>query len=133
MKLVDYRTDYYTFSGKASDVARQLAFAGIALIWIFKVEKGGPLALPEDVLFPAGAFVVALSLDLLHYVYAALVWGAFSTYQKSWKKKKDQDELPDAPSFLNWPALACFWLKLLAVLIGYWSLLQYMRQLLHWP
>jgi hypothetical protein len=36
MKLQDYRNDFYLFSGKASDISRQLAFAAIAIIWIFK-------------------------------------------------------------------------------------------------
>ena len=39
MKLSDYRETYYEFSGKASDVTRQLAFAGIAIVWIFKIEE----------------------------------------------------------------------------------------------
>lgn len=130
MKLKDYRNDYYVFSGKASDVARQLAFAGIALIWVFKVDKAGVMALPGGLLVPVGAFVVALSLDLLQYLFATLIWGSFSRYQEM-RKKKDDDELL-APAILNWPALVCFWLKLLAVVVGYGSLLDYIRYLLKW-
>ena len=35
-KIEDYREDFYFFTGKASEVNRQLAIAGIAVIWIFK-------------------------------------------------------------------------------------------------
>lgn len=35
MTLSDYLASYYELSGKASDVSRQLAFAGIAVIWVF--------------------------------------------------------------------------------------------------
>jgi hypothetical protein len=34
----DYRKTSYEFSGKASDASRQLAFAAIAVIWLFKTD-----------------------------------------------------------------------------------------------
>jgi len=46
MNLQDYRDDFYTYSGKASDISRQLAFAGIAIIWIFKKEV--PATVPAN-------------------------------------------------------------------------------------
>jgi sugar/nucleoside kinase (ribokinase family) len=36
MKLSEVRDAYETLSGKASEIARQLSLAGIAVIWIFK-------------------------------------------------------------------------------------------------
>ena len=42
MKLSEYANVYAEFSGKASDVARQLAFAGLALVWLFR-ESNGPV------------------------------------------------------------------------------------------
>ena len=45
--LKDYRADFYTFTGKASDITRQLAFAGIALIWIFKTDRTGTFRYPS--------------------------------------------------------------------------------------
>jgi len=38
MKLAQARGHYEYFSGKASDISRQLGFAGIALIWVFKTQ-----------------------------------------------------------------------------------------------
>jgi hypothetical protein len=39
MKTVaDYQKDSYEFSGKASEISRQLAFAAIAVIWLFKTD-----------------------------------------------------------------------------------------------
>lgn len=130
MKLKDYRNDYYVFSGKASDVARQLAFAGIALIWIFKTDSTGAMALPQATLGSAIAFVFALSLDLLQYLFAALIWSLFSRYHET-KGIKDEDDL-QAPSYFNWPTLGCFWLKSVSVVIGYGGLLMYTSQLLKW-
>jgi len=127
MKLESYRSAYYDLSGKASDVARQLALAGIALIWIFKLDNAGPLAIPVPLLLPAALFVVTLALDLLQYVFGALIWGAFNRYHESKGKKDDEDVL--APSYFNWPALFCFWLKLCTVLIGYMTVFKYVFSL----
>ena len=121
--LPDIRKDYQYYSGKSSDVARQLSLAGIALIWIFKVEKAGPLAVPEALHLPAILFVVSLGLDLLQYVFSTAIWGIFSYYHEQ-NGMKDDMEL-EAPNFFNWPSLAFFWGKLLTVLFAYAVLLDY--------
>lgn len=40
MKISDYKSVYEGFSSKLSDLNRQIAFAGIAIIWIFKKTNG---------------------------------------------------------------------------------------------
>ena len=117
MNINDYRETYYTLSGKASDVCRQLAFAGIALIWIFKEDNGSPLAVPDALLLPAALFVTALALDLVQYVYGSLAWGAFSRYHEG-RQSPETTEL-SAPMYINWPALFCFWLKLALCIVSY--------------
>ena len=129
MNLSDYRKDYYQFSGKASDVARQLSLAGIALIWIFKVEKAGPLAVPPELYLPAILFVVSLGLDLLQYLLSAAIWGMFSEYHT--RKGVDEDTELEAPEFFNWPSLVCFWGKLLTVLYAYSELFRYIYHMTH--
>jgi hypothetical protein len=117
MTLEEYRKDYYSFSTKASELSRQLSFAGIALIWLFKLEKGGPLDVPATLLLPAFLFCLSLALDLAHAVIGTIVWGAFAR-QHERKGVKDDAEL-DASAWLNWPALVCFWGKLASVFVGY--------------
>jgi hypothetical protein len=128
MKLEDYRNDYYSFSTKASEISRHLSFAGIALIWIFKLEKGGPLAIPSTLLWPALLLCSALSLDLLHAVLGTLIWGIFSRYHEQ-KGIQDCDEI-DSPAWLNWPTLVCFWGKLAAVFVAYILVFRYVLLLL---
>lgn len=76
--LKEFRDGYHELSGTASEVSRNLGFAGIAVIWIFKAdlpEKAYTLA-PE--LYHAGVVIVlSLALDLLQYVFSSLIWGAF--------------------------------------------------------
>jgi hypothetical protein len=131
MTLKEYRDAYYAFSSKASDVSRQLSFAGIALIWIFKYDKGGQLVVPPGLVLPALLFAAALAFDLLHSAFGALIWGSFASYHEQ-RGAKDNDEI-DAPAYFNWPMLFCFWSKLILVVAAYIFVLQHVFALLKVP
>jgi len=75
-----YRQTFYEFSGKASDATRQLAFAAIAVIWLFKKDTPqGQLSIPY--LFVPGILVVAaLTADLLQYSVGAGIWYTYYRY-----------------------------------------------------
>lgn len=119
MRLSQYRETYYEFSGKASDVARSLAFAGIALVWIFRSESvAGPR--PESAtLLPGAMFAVALAFDLLQYVSATVVWGLFQWFQERRLGSIASDPDLTTPSWLKWPQFSFFVLKLFVVILGY--------------
>lgn len=126
MTLQAYRDAYYEYSGKASDIARQLGFAGIAVIWLFKTNgaEDGYYTLDSD-LFRAGfLIVVALSLDLLQYVVSAAIWGIFTRHIE--KRGGKTTRMGQAPIYLNWPGLFFFWTKLAAVLVAYAVLLRFL-------
>lgn len=117
MKLADARETYYTQSAKASDVARQLGFAGIAIIWIFNKGADDQVALPSLLIW-AGLFIaIGLAADFLHYALAAAIWGAFHRMKE--RAGTPEDLVFLAPRQLNWPASTLFWLKLTFILIGY--------------
>ena len=81
MKLKDAREHYYTFSGKLSDVNRHLCFAGIAVIWIFAREDStGDYSVPDALITPLAFLVLALSLDLIHYLIATISWSSSFTF-----------------------------------------------------
>ena len=123
MQLNDARTAYDGFTGKASDSARSLAFAGIAVVWVFRV---GATSIPPDFILPLLLFSASLGFDLLQYVVAGILWGTFLRHKE---QQTDVDETTDfeAPAWINWPGNTLFGLKLLAVFLGYLSLT---RQLL---
>jgi hypothetical protein len=127
MKLEGYDKDYYALSAKAGDVARQLALAGIAVVWLFKVDSGGVVTLPKVLVLPTFAFAISLAMDLMHYLVATVTWGSFALYQRKINKKADADEIVDPPGFFNWPAIVFFTAKSLAVLVGYWWLFEYLQ------
>lgn len=125
MKLSKYREVYYEFSQKASDVARQLAFAGIAFVWIFKYQDGDAYRIPDQLLLPAIFFAMTLALDLLQYIFATAIWGIFQ-----WHKERQMGGLgidPDLDSsvWLKRPQFLCFVFKLVAIIIAYLTLVLY--------
>lgn len=132
MTLEDYRKDYYAYSSKTSDIARQLAFAGLALVWVFKVQKFGgaigELVVPPGLLPPALLFCAALTLDLLHAITGTLIWGSFASYHER-RNVQDDDDV-DAPSYLNWPTLVLFWAKVACVVFAYLGALSYIYALM---
>ena len=123
MKLSEYRDTYYVLSAKASDVARQLAFAGMAIIWIFKLDSKPIPVIPKQLIIPTCFFVCALASDLLHYIVATSIWGSFRWWQE--KNKKIADPNLKASKYLNWPILFLFAIKLGLVAIGYVYVIMY--------
>ena len=126
MKLSGYKENYQWFSAKASDATRQIAFAGIGIVWIFSLDRGGAKFVPIQLHLPLFFFCTALLLDLLHYVVAAVTWGTFHRYHE--KRRDSPDEDPDllAPPYLNYPAHILFLTKIGATLIGLFNLVTFL-------
>lgn len=131
MRLSEYKQAYYEFSGKASDVARQLAFAGIIIVWIFKVEGSSGPALPKGLLFPTILLCFSLACDLLHYIVGTITWGVFHRVHE--KRNPDLSKDPElaASRSLNWPLNVLFYLKLTGVILAYIMLLKFFWNV--WP
>jgi hypothetical protein len=122
MKLKDARDNYYVSSGKLSDVVRQLSFAGIAVIWIFRVgDKPGGIAYSTELLIPMACFVMSLGLDFLQYFYASTAWSRFHRYKEL--SGVDNNEDFKAPAWLNVPTLIFFYSKAVLIFGGYIFLL----------
>lgn len=124
MNLKEVRDAYYGYSGKASDVARQVSFAGIAIIWIFKSQEGTRFAIPDDLIAPLVLFIAALTSDLLHYIFSSAIWGIYNKVLEKRHGVNFEGEI-EAPSKINWPGLFFFSLKLILVFIGFVLLFKY--------
>lgn len=115
LKFAQDRYSYY--SGKLSDIVRQLGFAGIALVWLFRSEVAGQWYVSAPLVLVATVLVAALALDFLQYVSGALAWGIF--HRQKEKAKTKHDEEFEAPRWINWPAICFFWAKVSAIAIAY--------------
>ncbi len=127
MLLKDARGFQEYFTGKASDVARQLAFAGIATIWLLRVgEKTGGIPFSGALLWPLLLFVAALASDLLQYVYAGTAWSIFHrTKEKELKPEELGTKEFLAPREINWPTNFFYYLKLVLTVCAFFPLLTY--------
>ena len=123
MKLQDYREDFYTFSGKASDLNRQLAFAGIAIIWLFKKDNLAGLSIPRELLWPGMLIVTSLALDMIHYVVASVIWRHF--YRSKEKAGIGEDKELMHEAYLELPIYLLFAAKIVVVLVAYVLLLNH--------
>ena len=126
MKLNDYRETYYEFSGKASDVARQLAFAGIAIIWLFKIRQSGIPKIPNELILPAITLSFTLAFDLLQYVAGTFVWGVFQWYKERQLEDLSQDPEIESSTKLKWPQFVFFILKLISLIFSYCLIIKYL-------
>jgi hypothetical protein len=125
MLLSDYAKTYEWYSGKLSDVVRSLAFAGIAIIWIFRLTAQTPPRIPNELLSPLFLLVLTLAFDLLQYLAATLIWGIYS-YFHSWKLG-DSPEDPDLyPShWLDQIINFIFLLKVISVIPAFYLIGKY--------
>jgi hypothetical protein len=134
MKLEDTRAEYYFHSGKVSEVVRQLALAGVAVIWIFKSEAGGQQRIPGW-LIPAGILILfCLAFDLLQYAVATIQWNRFNRVKEiELGQKKAAGEITDpeneqfaAPAEINDIPMTFFWVKFILVILAYINLIFYL-------
>jgi hypothetical protein len=117
MKLSDAKGAYEVLSGKASDINRQLGFAGIALIWVFK-QGNAPFAVLDTQLLRAALFIaLALTLDFVQYLTGAATWYLFFRLQEQRDLNLDRDVW--APDWINRPTWVLFWIKVTAMMIAY--------------
>ena len=120
LTLDQARETYYEATGQTSSLVRQLGFAGIAIIWILSggaVADDGDLDISTRLLWAGLGLIVALTVDLLHYAYRSLAWGAYARSMES----RDITETT-APDWINRPAITMLVLKTLAVTASYIAL-----------
>lgn len=125
MNRSDIREAYYEASGKASDIVRQLCFAALAVVWIFRPESPpGTVDLPPSLSWAGILAVAGLAADLLQYVYRTIAWGTFH-------RVKELEGVADdvqfkAPRSINWPSYILFGAKLVAVTAAYFAIFVYL-------
>src|ERR1035437_2730243 len=117
MKLEDIRDNYQYYSQKISDIIRQLGFAGIALIWIFKNVEGNRQFIPTELLLPTLLIIISLGLDSFHYISGTLIWGIYNRIKELKGTKEEYDFL--APNYINWITLFFFWSKIIVMVLAY--------------
>ncbi len=108
-------------SSKASEIARHLALAGIAVVWVNRPQSG---ALPETLVLPLALLCITMLLDLGQYVFLYAFWQRKFRRHEHDKEKFRVSKLP-----INF-AHGIFATKLLGLLWAYALLLKHFFHLL---
>ena len=125
---------YYT--GKVSELARQLSLAGIGIIWLFKGDGSKTPLIHPQMRAAAGLLLVALILDFLQYVIGAAHYtkwtvrlerdGVAKTYAADTAEAKRPSRIANIPylGVIKHIELAgfVFWFKVVALSAAYVAL-----------
>lgn len=128
MKLQKIYDAYDSYSGKASSIVRQLAFAGIAVVWIFRIGNSNAVsAIPAALLLPLTFFVATLAADFLHYFAATIMYRLFYAYLEHTHDTHSGDkDIGGIPWWINLPGDLLFWTKCVVMVFGYAGLIAYL-------
>ena len=124
MNLKEVWKDYDYYTKTLSTISRQLGFAGLAIIWIFKTEKAGNYEVPAELVWPTILLVGGLAADFFHYLIASEIWRFYARHRE--KAGSSQTEEFLAPPQLNWPAMLLFYIKLVFTIAAYALLLSFL-------
>ena len=128
--LKDWLGEFHDDTGKISDLVRNLAFAGIGIIWIFKNTDLTYKIIPKELVLPLKYIVLGLFLDLFQYIWRAInVYVIYSIkakqYDKGKLKSKDiaDVKIPKYIPFFTW---LFFTSKIFLVAIAYYNIYQFL-------
>lgn len=130
MKLEEIRKDYERYSTNVSSLNRQLIFAGLAIIWLFRIPEKGTASIPTELVDSLFFFVFSLCSDIFQYVTQSLIWAGYYWYNKCKHRsnKKNVEKCvvnePEWPNLLPWLLWA---LKIIFLGIAYWKLACYLH------
>jgi hypothetical protein len=109
------------YSAQLGDTVRKLAFAGLAVVWVFKTSDAGGQHIDRTPLPATLALVITMIVDFAQYAYSAAAWTLFNRYYDR------RDLAPvNAPSWMNAPNEILFWGKAIALAVAYGLLLAYL-------
>lgn len=131
MKLKDYKKAYEDFSGKLSDICRSLSFMGFGVVWILigGIDNFKPDKIPFILKIVLGGLVLALIMDVLHYIYQTTAWYCYFRYfeKRDGTKSDKRYTVPIGIVRIVW---YIFWIKIMFMLASYVALLVYISRLI---
>jgi len=118
--------NYQARTARLGDVVRQLAFAGIALLWVFsngETAPRGPIHLPGDLRGPAAALIATLIFDILGQVVGVvgvrIVTGRAEDRRDALPADQQTDFEFKYPDWFPWIGETTLALKVIALLVAY--------------
>ena len=118
MKLSEIRKDYEELSGLLSKFNRQLAFAGIGIVWLFRTtDAQGESSIDTEMITPILCFVISFGFDLFQYLWQSYAWYIFYWYKRNLGcQEEDEMNEPEWPNVIAW---ILFTIKVVALIAAY--------------
>ncbi len=120
LKRQDVKDAYEDPSKRASEILRYLGLAGVAIIWMFRVEDDGVKTIPHQLSWPLFLIVSGLLLDFFQYAFLTCV------YHWSFVRADRSVENISVPEWYAKVGWATWYLKIISVLVGYGFLIVYL-------
>jgi hypothetical protein len=117
MKFEEVREEYYINTEKTSELVRQLAFAGIGIVWIFFLGEKPSLSSQPYMMTPLLTLALCLLFDISQYLYASVAWER--KYHEGVTKKLKLDENLSVKKHINTPTTVFFYLKIIFLILSY--------------
>lgn len=130
--LEKYLDDYREYSELLSSSNRQLAFAGIAIIWIFRNGNGITPLIPNQLLLPLMFFALSLFFEILQYLSGTVIWKSFFSYNEKLYRSKKLESADDivAPKCYQRIITTFFYLKVSSTILAYFLIFKFFIPLL---
>lgn len=130
MTLDDLWTDVRELTGKLSDVTRQAAYAGLAVIWIFKTGDAAQYHLARSLVWAGTLLALVLALDLAQYAASVTLRWRNARREEHARGVDYRGKDLTLPRTLNRIPYTLFALKVALVATGYGVLLVYLLRVL---
>jgi len=130
MTLDDLWADVREFTGKLSEVARQAAYAGFGVIWIFKTGTETTYHLDRSLILAGALLAVALACDLAQYAVTVLLRWRNARAEETLRGVDYEGDDLTFPIKINRGPYALFALKVTLVAAGYVILIRYLLRAL---
>lgn len=127
--LKEWLQDFYDDTSKISDIVRNLGFAAIGIIWIFKNKDLTQNILPSSLVPALGFAISGLVIEFFQYLWRAI--SNYCIYRKNEiqynKGKLNDDQISDitAPVFIEVITWLLFIAKIVLIAIAYIKIYQF--------
>jgi hypothetical protein len=126
MTLDDLWTDVREYTGKLSEVTRQAAYAGLALIWIFKTGTETTYHLDRSLILAGALLALALACDVAQYAVAVLFRRRHAQEEERLRGVDYEGDDLTLPAGINRGPYTMFAIKVGLVAAGYAILIYYL-------
>ncbi|PKA99102.1 hypothetical protein B0O79_2802 [Flavobacteriaceae bacterium MAR_2009_75] len=117
MELKEYKIKAHEYTAKASEIARQLNFAGIGIIWIVKTAFPDLKLSEFQLLMPLILISISLLSDFLQYFVGGMIWIAFYRNREEAGISKNTDV--QSPEWRNKILYTFYYIKFASMFLAY--------------